>query len=574
MNRTVIIRYIFGGKKMGFDIEGILHPHPHRTNVYKRSTYRRHQHGRTGKVLQEAHSALQKDGRQVQAHEFHKNREKKKKNADSRVKIKKSQDPSYEIDITNGNSPFIFTITAHENEKYEDKVAHFMFRLAFCKTEEQRLWYLKYETDLFLQRIKRQSKGSIDANKTRDAIVAFLNRNGRNLEKVIVKRETPEWEYYTACLKEGVKGFKEIIFYATDFECVCSLLPARKYYLRSGKLYIPEDELPATIQVIFKEQLTKALNYALSKEAEAAADPRIAKLLGKIRAWQSTHGYASWKGKIDGKVNVAELDSLAKRFYPPCAKVLHNGLKANSHLKHDGRMQYGLFLKGIGLTLEESITFWRTEFTRKISTEVFQKKYMYNIRHNYGTEGKRADYTPWSCTKILNLPPPGEGQYHGCPFKTFSSENLYSLLRQYKIPEKDMEIILKAKASFQYELACLKLFEAINPNVGNAGSSPHAFFIETYNYQRQKQKDYAKDKSKTNDIEDMMAQLTYCNFLYKLYALIFICILNLINQTISCILTLGMESLQEMHILSALLFFPYCFDRTPSLLLLHFQPLF
>lgn len=43
---------------------------------------------------------------------------------------------------------------------------------------------------------------------------------------------------------------------------------------------------------------------------------------------------------------------------------LHEALKANHHLRHYGRLQYLLFLKGIGLPLEESLKFWRTEFSK------------------------------------------------------------------------------------------------------------------------------------------------------------------------------------------------------------------
>eukprot|EP00826_Nyctotherus_ovalis_P066046 TRINITY_DN9736_c0_g2_i7.p1 TRINITY_DN9736_c0_g2~~TRINITY_DN9736_c0_g2_i7.p1 ORF type:complete len:370 (-),score=127.21 TRINITY_DN9736_c0_g2_i7:139-1248(-) len=369
-----------------------------------------------------------------------------------------------------------------------------MFRLAFCKTEEQRMWFLKYESKLFLKRLLMEHGGF------NDNILGFLKRSGKNFEKALVRRDTADWENFTATIKEDVKKISEMSFYATDFEGVYSLLSMRKYFLRNGLLYIPDTELPYCAQVIFKDYLTKTLARAMSKEPDISADPRIAKLLAKVRGWQSTHGYASWKGKVEGKINIAELDSLSRQFYPPCAKVLHNGLKANSHLKHDGRMQYGLFLKGIGLTLEESIAFWRTEFTKKISSDAFQKKYMYNIRHNYGAEGKRADYVPWSCTKILNLPPPTDGQYHGCPFKTFSSERLLSLLKQYRISENDLRVVMKAKETFQYELGCLKLFEAINPNGKNAGSSPHAFFVETFNFHRQK-----KQTEKSKDIEDMVA---------------------------------------------------------------------
>lgn len=102
-------------------------------------------------------------------------------------------------------------------------------------------------------------------------------------------------------------------------------------------------------------------------------------------------------------------------------RSMHESLRSKHHLFHDARMQYGLFLKGtstlllpllrarprptfvattiarvdhhrcgssscstgIGLTLEDALKFWKSEFTRvsRITPEKFDKEYAYNIRY-------------------------------------------------------------------------------------------------------------------------------------------------------------------------------------------------
>lgn len=47
------------------------------------------------------------------------------------------------------------------------------------------------------------------------------------------------------------------------------------------------------------------------------------------------------------------------------------------------------------------------------SSDQFDKGYSYNIRHSFGKEGKRTDYTPFSCLKIILTSPPSQGDYHG-----------------------------------------------------------------------------------------------------------------------------------------------------------------
>jgi DNA primase large subunit len=112
-------------------------------------------------------------------------------------------------------------------------------------------------------------------------------------------------------------------------------------------------------------------------------------------------------------VTAGDVDELATSIFPMCMQAMHDGLKARHKLKHLGRLQYGLFLKGIGLPLEEALVFWQREFTKGCSADEFLKKYAYNIRYNYGKEGKRTDFAPYSCVKVIMSPPTASDENHG-----------------------------------------------------------------------------------------------------------------------------------------------------------------
>jgi DNA primase large subunit len=132
-------------------------------------------------------------------------------------------------------------------------------------------------------------------------------------------------------------------------------------------------------------------------------------------------------------------------------QILHKNLATNSHLKHFGRLQYGLFLKGVGLSMEESLNFWKNKF-KNVTTDKFEKEYAYNIRHSYGKEGKRNDYIPWSCTRIQRLQPPSAAEYHGCPFQVYSEDKLKHLLFDLKYKETDVYKILEKKRNNEFSV--------------------------------------------------------------------------------------------------------------------------
>jgi DNA primase large subunit len=162
------------------------------------------------------------------------------------------------------------------------------------------------------------------------------------------------------------------------------------------------------------------------------------------------------------------IDALSQHF-PLCMSHLHKTLRENSHLKHFGRLQYTLFLKGIGLSLEECLVFWRRSF-KLMTDEKFNQNYKYNVRHAYGDVGGDANrrgrgYTPYSCQKILTEPLPGPGQSHGCPYRTFSPENLVSLLQRHGVNDREvLKGVREDVGKHRYHIPCNRVFEYVHRN--------------------------------------------------------------------------------------------------------------
>lgn len=158
---------------------------------------------------------------------------------------------------------------------------------------------------------------------------------------------------------------------------------------------------------------------------------------------------------------------------------LFEKLQEDHHLKHGGRMQLGLFLKGVGLKLDDALAFWRAEFSRKVGAERFEKEYAYSIRHNYGKEGKRTDYTPYSCQKIISSTP-GVGDHHGCPYRHFSEENLRAALTRMRVGNRALEDVIDKVRNRHYQLACTLTFEAVHGSSCDAGvNHPNQYYNDS-----------------------------------------------------------------------------------------------
>ncbi|KFO81226.1 DNA primase large subunit, partial [Cuculus canorus] len=307
----------------------------------------------------------------------------------------------------------------------KDHISHFILRLAYCQTEDLRRWFLQQEMDLLRYRF----------NQLTDSLrQKFLEHVNLSFEAVSedLKNELAH-ELLTSTPGLSMIKVKEQMFYKVGLVDAVDLFRARKVFIKDGFAYVPLKDIDAIVLNNYRTKLSKALALTARSLPSIQSDERLQPLLNHL-----SHSYVGPDYSVQkntGKISLEQIDALSVKSFPICMRQLHKALRDNHHLRHGGRMQYGLFLKGIGLTLEQALEFWKKEFIRgKVDAEKFDKGYAYSIRHNYGKEGKRTDYTPYSCMKIIMSNPPSQGDYHGCPFRHCDPELLKQKLQSYKIP--------------------------------------------------------------------------------------------------------------------------------------------
>ncbi|BBN17859.1 DNA primase large subunit [Marchantia polymorpha subsp. ruderalis] len=353
----------------------------------------------------------------------------------------------------------------------KDMVSHFVLRLAYCRTEELRRWFLAMESALFRARFRAESPES--------------QRKFMEDQKLPYKAiSSTEFESVKEKLGQVARSLNQPVptadntFYKVPFEEVPELVSARRVYLQRGFAFVPRDQLASIVVGQFRARLSKALALTNRLWTSTIAVEEKDRLTPIVEALSMRYLGADYSQPSKGFVGLQDLDNLAKNSFPLCMRHLFFNLRHEHHLKFGGRQQLGLFLKGIGLKLEDALNFWRSEFTVKMTTEKFDKEYGYSIRHNFGKEGKRVDYTPYSCMKIITSTP-GVGDHHGCPYRHFSQENLRSVLEDQQLSSRTVDAVMEKVRNRHYQLACATTFEAIHGCPSDGINHPNQYFEQS-----------------------------------------------------------------------------------------------
>ncbi|EEP81841.1 conserved hypothetical protein [Uncinocarpus reesii 1704] len=346
-----------------------------------------------------------------------------------------------------------------KDERQKDHYSHFILRLAFSSTEDLRRRFVRLEAMLFKFRFQQ------DDSKERRAFVESLNFDW----DILADEEKQELGESLLNATPGLKRTDDEGWFKVDWERVPELVERKGILVKKGKAYVPLREQLSMILAEFNARLEKALEFTSRALPRLDEDDRLIPILDHLSKnfGTSDTSYTDGEGAVPGAaINAASVDALSRHF-PLCMRNLHMQLRKNAHLKHFGRLQYTLFLKGIGLSLEDCLIFWRQSF-RNINDDEFNSKYRYNVRHAYGDVGGDANrrgrgYPPYSCQKILTDNAPGAGQTHGCPYRHFSVDNLISLLQATGVNDREtLQGVREDVAKTRYHIACNRVFEYVH----------------------------------------------------------------------------------------------------------------
>ncbi|KAI0306506.1 DNA primase large subunit [Multifurca ochricompacta] len=324
-----------------------------------------------------------------------------------------------------------------DSQRRKDITGHFVLRLAFCQTEELRRRFVKAETTLFRVRYLNATiseRKGFHESKDFDWIQA--NDDIKATHELQLKAVVPD-----ADERNSIPQVR--------WTRVPDLVEKRRVFLKDGWAYVPSREQSSIVFQEFQTRLEQALEMTAKALPRMDEDTRLEPILANL-----SQGSLLDEGTAEGV--------RAEMHFPMCMRNLHENLKRTHHLKHFGRLQYGLFLKVLGLPIEEALIFWRKSFSGHTDDQ-FIKRYKYNIRHSYGLEGRRANYPAKSCQQILMNDQPGPTDSHGCPYRHFSHDNLQmALLSMYSsqgLTEADLPEIMHTVRTEAYHVACTRVYE-------------------------------------------------------------------------------------------------------------------
>jgi DNA primase large subunit len=375
----------------------------------------------------------------------------------------------------------------------DDALSHFCCRLVFCQTEQWRSWFLRYELILLRARLMNIKRKVNNDQLFYQELFAAAEIPCTPVDPRTLDDDVVAWMKRKAGSTDSVEEFKTQL-YSVPLSHALSTVRRREVVCVGGRALVHFNAVIEAYYTEYRHTLQRGLRDALftrqrllkendDNDDASSALGNVTTMLDAFFKRFIVDPADKVKPQAEGTVTPADIPMLAKTHFPLCMQRTDAQLRGQHHLKHNGRWMYGLFLKSVGLSMEDSVKLFGDLMTEKEKggPEAFKKSsYAYNIRHMYGKEGKRTDYSSLSCPTIVAMPP-NTDKYdcHGCPYRFKEEAPLRAALGRerpnprggnappLRISQGDIEDIVADAKGMHYTRACFKHFTAMHAGMRN-----------------------------------------------------------------------------------------------------------
>ena len=354
-------------------------------------------------------------------------------------------------------------------DRRKDYLSRHLLCLMYSRNVDLQRWLLQQEDRLFKHRFNamgtdKRAKvmrelGAACKNITQDeyegikgGLMAVFGGRNMNMQENSYSTKNPQ--YFSKV------GEPWQYIYELPFEKVSALVRGRKVLLKRGNAYVLSRDLDAYASFHFSRRLSHELkrNQARFYSIVFEEEERLGPLLMSI-----PDGYVHPAFQGEGEVALTDLPARMDASAPLCMWNPYSKLTSKTgrtHLKYFARMQLNLFLKGIGVKLEEVLVFWKREFMMGgMNEEKFEREYAYNFKHQYGEAGSRIKYKPFCCQQLIHSSPDTSGTA-GCAYKHHRPADLQNALNGMRLKTEVVTAVMNKAKEGHYQLACTMVYEA------------------------------------------------------------------------------------------------------------------
>ena len=263
----------------------------------------------------------------------------------------------------------------------KDYFSHFILRLAYCRTDDLRRWFISQEVDVF--RFRCMLFPEVLEALTQNNALGYEKADEKTIERFKADLAQTYNSTYRRnkndMLNESSVCDKE--FYKVKFTEALDLVRTRKVFIYEGQCYVPIVDIQHLLTFKFKSLLTQNVAMTSKILPNLDEDERLIRMLSELDKRYTGADYGT-----DNNTDVVRPEQVKplkdKGAFPLCMRSMQTALEKTHHLKYKARLQYGLFLKGIGLSMDDALRFFRGEFTQShVDADKFDKEYTYGIRY-------------------------------------------------------------------------------------------------------------------------------------------------------------------------------------------------